>query len=272
MAEECYHNTDTDFIYEEVEIRPVPDEKIQLIQENIYKDFVYELTASPITSRWLNQLSTAKWYNCTLSVIEEYDGMISSSLYEIIALEINGNISFFEDSNELITSNEFLMSIKEDFFLIDEISQEDFELALDQISDFDRKEKERFERNGKWIFIREESFDEGRGFIVKTDDKGIITRIEYSYNIPLEDAEVPFEEWFDESQVSWTFTLIEPLNTEIQIPHPEYLPVTIEFNEWAANKVGAWIGTFQDGNLIGVYAGTEISSPFYDFIPAEGSQ
>jgi hypothetical protein len=69
--------------------------------------------------------------------------------------------------------------------------------------------------------------------------------------------------------VSWTFTLIEPLNTEIHISQPEYLPVTIEFNDWAANKVGAWIGTFQDGNIVGVYAGTEISSPFYDFIPAE---
>ena len=269
MADECYHNPDNDFIYEEVKFRPVPDEKIQLIQENIQKDFVYELTASPITSRWLKQLSTAKWYNCTLSVYEEYEDMSFSSLYEIIALEIDDDISFFEDSNELISSPEFLKSIKDDFFLVDEISQEDFELALDQISDFDRKEKQRFERNGEWVFIRQESFDEGRGFIVRTDAKGIITHIEYSYNIPLEDAEVPFEEWFDESQVSWTFTLIEPLNTEIHISQPEYLPVTIEFNDWAANKVGAWIGTFQDGNIVGVYAGTEISSPFYDFIPAE---
>jgi hypothetical protein len=267
MADEMITNTDIGFFDPEEESSPVPEEVFQRIETIISKDFVYELEVFPRIDKYLEQVSKANWYDCTISIIEEYDDMTTTSYYDLLALENYGDVFFFEDTNSLISSSSFLICLQDDFFLIDETSQEVFEFALDQISDFDRREKARFERNGEWVFIRDEFFDDGRGFIVKTDEIGTITHIEYSWEIPLEGIEVPIEVVFDESSVTWTFTLVEPQKKDMQIPEPKDIPVTIEFNDWASNQIGAWIGTFQDDEIVGMYAGSDITSPFYETIP-----
>ncbi|NCB03520.1 MAG: hypothetical protein EOM67_15415, partial [Spirochaetia bacterium] len=174
------------FAYDNFPSQAISEEDISQIKEALGRDLVYELEVAPIKSRWLVQLSEANWYNCEISIYEQYEDMTSTSIYELIAFEHNGEVTFFEESSEFIASATFLDSIKESFVLRDEISIEDFELALDQINDYERKEKARFERNGLFVFIRKEPFDEGRGFIVRTNDHGIIAGIEYSNEIPLE--------------------------------------------------------------------------------------
>jgi len=272
MGDELYENLDMDFIYNEIEYLPIPSTVSDKILPIMQQELDYTLDVSAITSSHLAKVSKANWYSCEISIDEEYDDMYSSSLYEVFPFEKDGEILLFDEIRDLLTSSAFLESIQDDFFLNDEASAELFELAIDQVSDFDRKEKARFERNGSWVFIREEFFDEGIGFIVSTDEGGVITKVTYSMEIPLEGVEVPEEpigELFDESEVTWTFSLLEPTRKDIQIPEAQDIPVSIEFNDWAANQIGAWIGTFWQGERVGLYAGNTITSPFYDTIPAE---
>jgi len=272
MGDELYENLDMDFIYNETEYIPIPSTVFDKILPIMQQELDYTLDVSVITSSHLAKVSKANWYSCEISIDEEYDDMYSSSLYEVFPFEKDGEILLFDEIRDLLTSSAFIDSIRTDFFLIDEASAELFELALDDVSDFDRREKARFERNGSWVFIREEFFDEGMGYIVSTDEGGAITKVTYSMEIPLEGVDVPEEPIgvpFDESEVTWTFTLLDPLKKLIWIPYPEDIPVCIEFNDWAANQIGAWIGTFQDDALVNVYSGTDITSPFYDLIPGE---
>jgi len=62
---------------------------------------------------------------------------------------------------------------------------------------------------------------------------------------------------------------VEPTRKSIQLPKAEDIDVVIEFNDWAASKMGAWIGTFWEGELVGMYASTDMASPFHDTIPGE---
>ena len=269
LGDDLYMDDDMSFIYNETEYVPIEDIAFAQIQAIMEEEFDYELEVSPITSSWLTKLSKATWYSCTITITEEYDDMVSSSLYEVFAFEHNGNTLLFEEVNELLTSSAFLDSIQDEFYLYDETSAELFELAIDQVSNFERTEKARFERNGSWVFIRTEFFENGSGFIVETDDSGVITNIAYSFEIPLEGVEVAIEEPFDESEVTWTFTLLEPNQKDLQIPEAQDIPVSIEFNDWAANQLGAWIGTFWQGERVGMYAGNSMTSPYTDTIPAE---
>jgi hypothetical protein len=269
MSEERYFTEDNNFRYDEYESPLISDSVAAQIESELEKSFVYEIEIAPISSNYLDKVTKAKWYNCEISIIEEYEDGSSSSIYDLLVMDNNTEVTFSQDNVELITSPSFLNSLREDFYLTDDESAENFELVLDQLSDYDRMEKARFERNGGWVFIRDEFFDDGRGFLVDTDDMGNITFIEYSWEVPLEGVEVPIEVPFDESEVTWNFILIEPQTRDIHISDTESIPVTIEFNEWASNQLGAWIGTFQDGEMVGFYAGSDITSPFTDLIPGE---
>ncbi len=269
LGDDLIQDMDLEYAYSDKEYAPPAESIVSQIEAIMEKEFAYEVAVSPITSQWLAKISRASWYSCEISISEEYDGMSSTSWYELLAFALEDDIHMFEEPAQLLTSPAFVASIQPGFLLTDDASAELFELALDQVSDFSRKEKARFERNGSWVFIRSEFFDDGIGFIVDTDDTGRITTITQHYDIPLEGVEVPLEIPFDESEVDWIFTLLEPSHKSIQIPQAETTYVTIEFNDWAANKLGAWIGTFWQGDLVGIYAGTEISSPFADSIPAE---
>ena len=269
LGDDLIKDMDMDFMYNEREYAPPSESIVSQVQAIMTEEFDYEIEVSPITSQWLAKTSLASWYSCQISINEEYDDMTSTSWYELFAFAFEDEVYIFEEFDKPLTSSAYLESIQPDFLLTDDASAELFELALDQVSDFDRKEKARFERNGSWVFIRSEFFDNGTGFIVDTDDKGRITNITYHFEIPLEGVEVPIEVPFDESEVTWTFTLVEPASASIQIPEAEDVHVLIEFNDWAANQIGAWIGTFWQGDLVGMHAGTDITSPFADLIPAE---
>ena len=269
MPDERFENSDMSFRYEEHEENQIPQDIFAYIESSMSNDFVYEIEVSPIISGHLEKVSKASWYDCTLSIIEEDEYGTFTSIHELIAVEHNKEVSFYENINDFFSSEAFLMSMQESFLLTDEKSAELFELALDQVSNFERKEKARFERNGNWVFIRDEFFDDGRGFNVNTDERGLITHIEYSWEIPLEGIEVPVEEIFDESLVDWNFSLIEPQNRDIELSFPLDTSVIIEVNDWAANQMGAWIGTFKGDEWVGMYASTEMESPFYDTIPGE---
>lgn len=269
MGDERYQNLDMDFIYDEIEYPPIPSTVFAQVQAIMQEEFIYSLEVSPIRSSRLAKVSNANWSSCEISIDEVYDDMTSSSIYEVFAFERGGEILLFDEIEDLLTSSVFIQSIQNDFFLTDMASAELFELALDEVSDFNRNEKARFERNGSWVFIRENFFDEGMGFIVTTDEVGVITQVTYSMEIPLEGVEIPIEDTFDEDSVTWTFALLEPASRDIQIPEAQDVDVSIEFTDWAANQLGAWIGTFWQGERVGLYAGNSITSPFYDTIPAQ---
>jgi len=269
MKEERYHDVSSEFRYETDDLKSIPNHLKEKIASMMEEDFNSEISVDQIEDISLQSISNAHFFNCEISIISTYEDMVSTSYYDVLAFENGNEILFYEDNNDLVTSPIFIESIKDEMVLTNDEKARTFETALDFLIDFDRNAKNRFERNGQWIFIRDEFFDEGRGFIVDTDGSGHITHIEYSWEIPLEGVEVPIEVPFDESTVEWTFNLIDPCTSSITMTSNEVLPVEIEFNDWASNQIGAWIGTFQDGYLVGIYAGNTISSPFTDAIPGE---
>jgi formylmethanofuran dehydrogenase subunit D len=245
---------------------PVNEADMSQMLSVMKEKLVYELEISKLTSSALAKIGNATWYDCYITIIQEDEDMTYSSTEEVWVLEHDDSINFFADIGEVLASDAFIESLRPDFLLADEFSVELFGQALDAVSDFNRKEKTEFFRNGAWYFIRSESFSDGKGFIVHTDEMGHIQQIEFSYYISLVDEE---EEVFDESNVVWTFDLIEPDSSSLTIPEGMDIPVEIAFNEAAADHYGAWIGVFQEDSLVSMYYSTSMKSPYTDTIPSE---
>ncbi|MGD1833554.1 MAG: hypothetical protein ACPKOP_09440 [Sphaerochaetaceae bacterium] len=269
MSDQRYEDVSTDFRNEKRVEHEIPSAVSDGIRESLKQQFVSEITVDPINDPAIASICSAHLFNCEIAIITTYEDMTSTSYYDILASESENETAFYEDTTEFVSSSLFVKSLSRDFLLVDDHAAARFETVLDLLTDFDRTEKTRFERNGRWIFIRDEFFDDGRGFFVDTDKSGSITQIEYSWEIPLEGVEVEVEEPFDESKVVWNFDLMEPGSTDITISKDENIFVSIEFNEWASNKIGGWIGTFVNGQMAGMLAGTSISTPFMDTIPGE---
>jgi hypothetical protein len=266
MGDYVFEVGNQDQYYEEDQSLPIDAEDLLSMQAMMVDKLNYEIEVSKLSSPQLNKVSNANWYDCYITIIEEDEDITFSSTEEVWGLEREGRVHFFATIQELLSSPVFFENLQPDFLLSDDVAAEQFEQALDDVSDFVRKEKSRFFRDDAWYFIRSQPFSDGRGFVVHTDEAGHITSIEFSYYIS---KEVVAQEVFDETNVVWTFDLIEPQETFLQVPVGESIPVTIEFNEAAASHYGAWIGTFQEGDLVGMYASTSMESPFTDTIPGE---
>jgi hypothetical protein len=266
MGETVFEDGYRERYYDDGESMQIAEEDLLVMQSVMKEKLVYELEISKLTSSALAKISNATWYDCYITIIQEDEDMTYSSTEEVWVLEQEDSIHFFADIGEVLSSAAFIESLRPDFLLAGESSVELFGQALDAVSDFNRKEKAEFFRNGAWYFIRSESFSDGKGFIVHTDERGQIQQIEFSYYISLKDEE---EEVFDESNVVWTFDLIEPDSTSLTIPVGMDIEVEIAFNEAAANHYGAWIGVFQEDSLVGMYFSTSMKSPYTDTIPSE---
>jgi hypothetical protein len=266
MGEYVFEDRYQERYYDEGGATPVDEADLAKMLGIMKGKLDYALEISQLASSALAKISNATWYDCYITITQEDEDMTYSSTEEVWVLEQENSLHFFADIGEVLASEAFIESLRPDFLLSDELSVELFGQALDAVSDFNRKEKTEFFRNGAWYFIRSESFSDGKGFIVHTDESGHIQQIEFSYYISLKDEE---EEVFDESNVVWTFDLLEPDSTSLTIPVGMDVLVEIAFNEAAANHYGAWIGVFQEDSLVGMYFSTSMKSPYTDTIPSE---
>lgn len=196
---------------------------------------------------------------------DEYGDYISTSSYEYPVLVDGVEILVFNDINELISSERFKERLNSDFTLSVKGNAFLFETFLDEVTSFDKREKATFSQYNSWFFVREESFGEPAGFRVEVDEKGVPVAIYYSGNLGVK---VP-EEVFDESTVDWGFSLIDPLQTELKVTEGTVLPFGVVFNDDAASKTGAWLMVSYQGEMVSMYAATEMTSPYYSEVPGE---
>lgn len=143
-------------------------EQAILIDAFISERFSY--TKEVIDSAALAEVFDAKFYKITEKVLDTW----GSSSTQGLAIEFKGKFKVLREKKELtiLVKKGFKLKIEENALF--------FEKALDALyplNVFDEKKKEHFLKDGKWYFVREESFDVKRAICVELDDKGRIVKI-----------------------------------------------------------------------------------------------
>lgn len=134
-----------------------------------------------------------------------------------------------------------------------------------------------YKKDGFFLFVRDKSFDEESGYIVKTNKNGQIERIASS-GFSEKDI-LRFRMQDPNFKVDYGFKLNKPTETVFsfvkddldfaagELGERQYIEVEIEFNEKAVNAMGAWIMTRFNGSNYGIFASTDMKSPFTETIP-----
>jgi hypothetical protein len=244
---------------DEVKIQKLIEDKLTFSRE------IDEIPASAIAPVSSAQIFILKYALSEVIIDEEYGEYNSTSTYEYPVLVLDQEVHFFYDRNQLVTSELFKESIKSSFFLSEDRQALLFEAFLDQLTAFEPGEKASFNQYNSWFFVREERFGNPAGFRVETDEKGSPVSIYYSDNLGV----APPEEVFDESAIDWGFALIDPMNAALEITEGMAVPFGVAFNDVAASKMGAWIMVGYQGEMSGMYAGTEMQSPYYGEVTGE---
>lgn len=139
-----------------------------LIKENVIKD--YEL----IKSKAIQQVLAGDFFYVKMQNYISNSG----SYHEYRLTEIQGRLLELNDVKRL------LFVIRKDFKINSEVNALKFERMLGVLfPPFSISSITHYKKNDSWVFIRENSFDEKNGFIVKIDKKGKIISIEEKDNI-----------------------------------------------------------------------------------------
>lgn len=245
----------------------VDEERMQKFIEDklTFSQEIVELPKAVIVPVSSAQIFSLKYSFSEIKEDEEYGEYNSSSTYDYPVLVVGEKVMFFYDMNQLISSELFKESLKSNFSLSDDGHVLLFEKLLDELTEFNLREKASFNQYNSWFFVREERFDNLAGFRVETDENGLPVAIYYSDNLGVE---VP-EDVFDESSVDWGFTLIDPLSSSVEITEGMSLPFGVAFNDMAASKIGAWVMVNYQDEMASMYASTEMQSPYYGEVPGE---
>jgi|GEM_PF-2467401 len=242
---------------------------IRFLKDNL--DYHFEVEGNPSVS--FSQISAAKLYNAKFVLVEHLGEDSMTSSYTSFLLSYQGervSSPKFWETDLFIKSTHPLFRLKTDQ-----------EAALFQafLNDMEEKTDDvRFYRNDDlWIFVRDKSFGEERGYILKTDKEGRITRLAPS---SLDDSDLlRFRMKEPGFKADYGFTLKEPAKTKFHYSKkeldktvkeknkPVFLYVSITFNEDPVNAMSAWILTRDNGQNVGMLAGTDMTSPFADSIP-----
>lgn len=252
--------------------QPLIDEHVKQHIEQVLKgNLSYSLEAKPFEPSTLPQLWEGTWTK-GLFITEETDGDGSqyTSTLSIYAFENGADIYLFGSIESALGFPVVIESMHPDFTLSSEDQASLFEQALDTLLNDDAPDAYHTRYGNTWLFIRNEWFGEGMGFIVQTDNHGKILSLEYSYSIPLGEKLIEEEPPFDPSTVDWTLRKVEPEEDSFQVIEGEGISVALEFDAYAANQVGAWMLTQLDGELFGMsYDSAGLESPYFDWISSE---
>ena len=248
------------------------DEHMQQHMEKALKENLsYTLEAKPFEHSTLSQLWEGSWIKGGLTTDEtDADGYQYTSTLSIYAYETGADIYLFGSIEAALGVPVVIESMHANFTLSTDEQASLFEQALDTLLNDNAPDAYHTTQGNTWLFIREEWFGDGMGFIVNTDDHGKILSLEYSYSIPLGEELIEDEPPFDASSVDWTLHRIEPEKDALSIFEGEGIPVALEFDAYAANQVGAWMLTELDGEFYGMnYDSAGLYSPYYDWISTD---
>lgn len=259
--------------YPDFEIPEISEkEKLQL-NSKMKENFNYRFEVEDSWSKYFPKLSAGKYYEVKFIVSEQQGDEKYESSYFSNLLAYNGQIASYHNIWETAL---FIESTKPIFQLKTDADAKLFQEFLNEIEA--KIEDVRFEKKEDlWFFVRDKSFGEDAGIIAKTDEKGNITRLSYS---GFEDSDIlRFRMQDSNFEVDFGFVLKSPENTTFRYNKDELdemignhnqhtqIDVSIEFNEVAVNAIGAWVMTRHNGQDVGMYASTNMTSPFSSYIP-----
>jgi hypothetical protein len=248
------------------------DEHIQQhMEQALEKNLFYTLEAEPFEHTILSQVWEGTWTKAWLTTEKvDADGYQYTSTLSIYTFDVGGDIYLFGSIEAALGFPVVIESIHPKFTLSTDEQASLFEQALDILLNDDAPDAYHSAHGNTWLFIRDEWFGDGMGFIVKTDDYGKILSVEYSYSIPLGEEIIEKEPPIDPSTVDWTLIRLEPENDSFQIIEGEGISVALEFDAYAANQVGAWMLTELNGEFFGMnYDSAGLYSPYYDWISTD---
>lgn len=253
-----------------VEETDIPADLHRSMQDYFEEKLTFSQEVEPLAEDQLLPLSDAKIfrvkYAFSETVFEEgYGEYESTSIFEYPVLAAGDQLLFFDAMTELLSSDAFRSTIKDDFCFSDIEKARLFDAVLDELVDYDRRQRRVFQQYNSWFFVRELSFGEPVGFRVEVDEVGKPMAIYYSNDLAVT---IP-EETFDESTVDWGLAWMDPLETNLTLTEGTTLPFAVAFNEEAASKTGAWLMVAQQGEMKEMYAGTDLYSPYYSEVPGE---
>ncbi len=223
----------------------------------------YSLEERPIEPLIYQKVTTAAFSELSVILTEEVDGNTYNDISRLWMIEYEQRPEVYNYIDDVLVSDQFQQSINPRFSIKTREDALIFEAFLDAVTDFNSREKRTIQKENTWLFIRSQPFDDGRGFIVSTDENGTIQSIRYDDRI---DPEAEPEEPFDESIADWGFQLVEPQTNKVSLTEGASVYVQIGFTETPVNRMGAWILTRVNGENQGMLAGTEMYSPFTDEI------
>ena len=140
----------------------------KLIKDNVLNE--YEL----ITSKALPKVVDGTFFNVKITNYISNSG----SYHEFKLMEIEGRIIDLNDIKKLLSV------IQKDFKIESEVNALEFEKMLNVLfPTFYKSSVKHYKKGNSWIFVRESSFGETKGYEVKINEKGTIISIEDKENI-----------------------------------------------------------------------------------------
>ena len=241
------------------------------MEQTLIEDLSYTLEVQSLENSILQQVWNGSWTKAWITTEEmDTDGYQYSSTLTIYAYKTEEEVYLFGSIEAALGEPVVIEDMNPSFTLSGDKQASLFEQALDVLLDDNAPEKYHNRQGNTWLFIRQEWFGEGMGFIVRTHEQGEILSLEYSYSIPLGEELVEEEPPFDPSSVDWTLTRVEPEKDSFRVMEGEGISVALEFDAYSANQMGAWMLTQLDDEFYGMsYDSAGLSSPYYDWISTD---
>ncbi len=193
---------------------------------------------------------------------------VSTSNSPFFVIENKDKIELIQSKEMLINNTVFNQAVCKVSAIKNEKDAANFEMFLDEIAPAEDDSVKRFyKQEDVWFFVRENMFDQMKGYLVLVDDAGNIKAMDMG---DVNYREIIRLRMQDPSYVVyWAFNKQKPTDSILTVTEEDEIPVEISFNADAVNAKGAWILAKADGKEVGMDAGTDLESPFTDNIPAE---
>ncbi len=161
---------------------PLTDEESKALEAEVMRRITTE--AKKVESEALGKAFAATFYEVDVKVSQ-------GSSSQTVGLQLARVGGQFVDVDKPTTNQStpwLLKMLRPEFRLTSEADAKVFEAALDAIypiHTFGDKESPKAIRNegSKWIFVRGTFFDDVSGYIVTTDEEGVVTAVDYSLRI-----------------------------------------------------------------------------------------